>query len=245
MGTWTLESATPTIRDRNDVYGHIFAIKFRLKYTTSAVGPFAEMPRLEWKETITMAEPNAKTWWQYVGDQYQRNAGSPTFMAWTSRYVNAYFCVAKQKYEPDALTCLYDVQGQKLPSATLPQASSPKEQADAVRTYLKASGGILEVTVVDTPGIKKPEKPKPGQPAVLKDRLLLFDCGLRGMGKRTTAYQRLTVDGAKSEAQWFRECRVATGSPPLSTTGFAKVNPPPDVSVVKPFAANPQSGIYE
>jgi hypothetical protein len=197
------------------------------------------MPRLEWKETITMAEPKAKTWWQYVGDQYERNAGSPTFMTWPSRYVNAYYCVSKKKYAPDALTCLYDIQGQQIPSSALPQAPSPKEQADAVRSYLKANGGIMEVTVVDTPGIKKAT-----DAGVYKDRLLLFDCGLRGMGKRVTAYQRLTVDGSKPEAQWFRECRVAASSPPLSTTGLTKVNPPADVTVVKPFTGGPQSGIY-
>jgi len=240
MGTWSLVSATPTIRDRNDVFGNFFAVKFRLKYTSSAIGLFSETPRLEWKESITLAEPNARTWWQYVGDQYQRNAGSRTFMTWTSRYVNAYDCVSRKKYGPDALTCLYDPKGQPLPSSALPKAASPKDQADAVRAYLKANGGIMEVTVVDTPGINKPSDPK-----VFKDRLLTFDCGLRGMGARVTAYQRLTVDGSKPEAQWLRDCRVGTSSPALSTTGLTKVNPPADVTVVKPFSAAPQSGIYE
>ena len=47
MGQWSLVTETPSIRDRNDVYGHHFAITFKLKYTASMMGSFIESPVLE------------------------------------------------------------------------------------------------------------------------------------------------------------------------------------------------------
>ncbi len=240
MGNWTLLSATPDIRDRNDVYGHFFAMKFRFKYSSSVMGGFTEMPRLEWKETITMIEKNAGTWWQFVGDQYARNPGSMTFGTWTSRYVYAYYCVRDGQYTPDATNCLFDTQGRQLPKTTFPKLNTAKEQADAVRGYLKSKGGIMTVTVVDKPGINKPT-----ETTVHKNRILTFDCGLRGMGARVAAVQHLTVDGSLPEGQWFRECKVGSISRPFSTTGFKKVEPPADVTILKPFVGGVVSGTYE
>lgn len=240
MGSWKCLSVTPSILDRNDVFGHFFAVEFKLQYTPSTFGMFAEMPRLEWKETITMVEQRAGTWWQYIGDQFARNPGSMTFMSWTSRYIWAYHNVCGGKYDAKDIDCLYDKLGNPLPDNTFPELSEPKAQADAVRSYLKNQGGIMRVTVVDKPGINKPM----ANPTVLKDRVLTFDCGLKGLGPRVNAVQHLIVDGAASEATWHRECRVGGVAPPLQTAGLNRVSPPADVSIVKPFTDDANSGMY-
>lgn len=243
MGSWTLVSTRPDIRDRNDVYGHYFAVKFKLKYSTSLIGSFSEMPRLEWKETITMVEPTKGTWWQFVGDQYERNPSSQTFITWTSRYKNAYHCVRRQLYgNPDELCILYDKHGNRLPPDTFPRGMAQQgEQAELVRNYLKAHGGIMEVTVVDKPGINKPQV---GQ-AVDKHRILTFDCGLRGLGMRVTAYQDLKVSSSVPEDQWKRQCVLGSISTPFSTAGLTKVQPPPDVLIVKAFSGGAHDGLYQ
>jgi hypothetical protein len=252
MAMWSVVSVTPSIRDRNDVYGHYFAVEFRLKYAPSLVGSFTEMPRLEWNETITMIERDAGspppftwvpgsptfftagtsgTWWQYVGDQYARNPGSPTFSTWVSRYINAYYAVRDGSYGADDPNCLYDSNGRQLPRNTFGQLGTDQERADAVRTYLRRHGGIMKVIVVDKPGINKP---RPGRLAH-KERILTFDCGLRGAGPRVSAVQHLTVDSSVGEGQWFRECKIGGSSRPFSTAGMQQVQPPPEVTIVKPL----------
>lgn len=239
MGSWTLVSATPSIRDRNDVYGHYFSVDFRVKYSSSKFGSFTEMPTLEWKETITMIEQNAGTWWQFIGDQYERNPCSMTFTSWVSRYIYAYYSVRDGKYGADDTNCLYDKHGAQLPKTTFGRLDSAKDQANAVRSYLKSNGGIMKVIVVDKPGINKPK-----EVTAHKNRILTFDCGLKGGGARVAAVQHLTVDGSKPEAQWFRECKLTSISNPFNTTGLTKVNPPPDVTIVKPFTGGAHNGTY-
>lgn len=239
MGMWTLMSARPDIRPRNDVYGHYFAVKFKLKYSPSLMGSFAEMPRLEWKETITMIESRAGTWWQHVVDQYARDPNSQTFISWVSRYSWAHDAVRQQKYGPDDMVSFYDKNGNRLKRDDFPRIESSKEQADFVRNYLKKHGGIMEVLVVDKPGINKPT-----DTTTHKRRILTFDCGLRGAGIRVAAYQDLTVDGAQPETNWKRECVLQSISQPYSTMGLNKVQAPADVLVVKPFTGSAASGIY-
>ena len=252
MGMWSIVSMTTSIRNRNDVYGHFFAVAFRLRYTPSPVGPFTEMPRLEWNETITMIERDAGsptsvtagtsgTWWQYVGDQYARNPGSPTFFTWVSRYIYSYDAVRAGSYGADDPNCLYDHNGRQLPRDTFGPLGTDQERADAVRTYLQRHGGVMKVIVVDKPGINKPERGT--LPAVHKNRILTFDCGLRGFGPRVRAVQHLTVDSSVGEGQWFRECELGGTSRPFSTEGMRKVQPPPDVTNVKPRRVEP--GKYE
>lgn len=239
MGNWTLMSARPDIRPRNDVYGHYFAVKFKLKYSPSHFGSFAEMPRLEWKETITMIESRAGTWWQHVVDQYQRDPNSQTFISWVCRYSFAHDAVRQQKYGADDAVSLYDKNGGKIQRDAFPRLESSKDQADFVRNYLKKHGGIMDVMVVDKPGINKPT-----DTTILKRRILTFDCGLRGSGMRVAAYQDLTVDGALPETGWKRECVLQSISPPYSTTGLNRVQPPSDVLVVKPFTGSAAQGTY-
>jgi hypothetical protein len=223
------------------VYGHIFAVKFRLKYAPATFGDkFTEMPRLEWKETITMLEPGKAQWWEYIGDQFQRNPDSPTFITWTTRYKGAYYAARRTLYGADEPSCLYDKMGAPLPATALPQLNGKKEQADAVRSYLSKNGGIMTVTVIDTPGINKPT-----DGVTVKERILTFDCGLHGLSPRVSAIQHLKVDGSVPEANWFRDCTLSGISRPFATpTTWTKVAPPADVSVLKPFTGGAHEGSY-
>jgi hypothetical protein len=232
-------------------------VVFRLKYTPSRVpGPFTEMPRLEWKETITMIERDAGspppftwvpgsptfftagtsgTWWHYVGDQYARNPGSNTFRTWFERYIYAYDSVRGGLYGADQPNCLYDRNGRQLrPDALGRPVTHDKDMAYAVRTYLQLHGGIMKVVVIDKPGILRPKPDRVSH----KNRILTFDCGLRGAGPRVKAVQHLTVDSSVGEGQWFRECTLGRVSRPFSTAGLQQVQPPQDVTIVKPFPAS-------
>jgi len=240
MGKWTLLSATPDITDRNDLYGHYFQVTFRIKYSPSTFGSFVEMPRLEWKETITMVEKNANTWWQFIGDQYARCPNSPTFGFWKARYPTAYDSATKGLYGPNHKVRLYDRNGAQLARTALPRVNGSAEEANAVRSYLKNNGGIMEIDVQDTPAIQKPDGT---DRTIHKYRILTFDCGLAGGGPRVAAIQHLVVDATLPEGRWSRECKVGTVSRPFSTTGMNKINPPADVTALKPFMPSP--GAYQ
>jgi hypothetical protein len=237
---WIVQSVEPSIRPRNDVYGHFFAVKFKLQYV-SMIGSFVEMPRLEWKETITMVEQKKGQWWQFVMDQYDRNPHSPTFSTWVNRYIYAYDGVRRQQYATeDATNLLFNKNGQPLPPDTFPRLNTPKEKADAVRSYLKRHGGIMTVTVVDKPGINKPQAGS----GVHKNRILTFDCGLRGVGARVRAVQSLVVDASQPKSSWVRSCALTNAFPQARVGGLRKVTPPDDVSILKPFMGGAQQGTY-
>lgn len=241
MGSWTVLSATPGIRPRNDVYGHYFVVTFRLKCTSTLIGSMPEMPRLEWKETITMLEKRKGTWWQVEVDQYQRDPNSQTFVSWINRYNWAHNQVIGQRYGAAEPVKLYSESGSQLPATLFKRTTDAKTAANEVRDYLKSKGGILEVTVEDKPGINKPI----GIDATLhKHRILTFDCGVGKGGPRVKAYQTLIVDGALPEAQWRRSCEISPMSTPYSTMGMTKGIPPADVTIVKPFTGSAQHGTY-
>lgn len=236
MGQWSVMSATPSITDRNDVYGHYFAITFKLKYSPSMIGSFVESPILEWKETITMIERTKGTWWRAEFDQFGRLPDSPTFGQWTYRYVLAHTGVTTGNYSAMHPSKLYDKHGAQLPPKTFGKAASSKDAADQVRNYLKRHGGILTVEVKDSPGINKPD-----DATTDKERILTFDCGLKGVGPRVKAIQHLWVAG-KVEASWKRECTVGSISNPFQTHGLQQVPAPPDVTKVVPWRSSP--GLY-
>jgi hypothetical protein len=241
MGTWTLIGSTADIRPRDDVFGNFFAVTFRLKYQPSTFGGFTEMPRLQWKETITMVEERKREWWQHIVDQYERDPNSQTFFTWTHRYTLAHYAVRQQKYGPDDTVKLFSLNQQQLPAATFGRAANPKEEADQVRSYLKSKGGIMHLTVVDKPGINRPDA---SDTAFHKHRILTFDCGIGPGGTRIKAYQQLIVDGAKPPAEWRRQCEVSSFSTPFSTAGMTRVQPPADVMMVKAFTGGAHDGTY-
>lgn len=241
MGSWTVMSAIPSIRLRNDVFGNYFVVTFKLKYKPTLFGSFTDTPRLEWKETITMLEKRKGTWWHIEVDQYQRDPNSQTFISWLNRYNWAHNQVIGQRYGANEPVKLYNEKGGHLPATTFKKTSDAKTAANEVRDYLKTKGGTLEIAVEDKPGINKPK----GIDATFhKHRILTFDCGVGPGGPRVKAYQTLIVDGAVPEAQWRRDCDLSSFSSPFSTTGLTKGLPPADVSIVKQFAGGAHVGTY-
>lgn len=239
MGHWTLQSATPSILNRDvEVYGHYFSITFRLKYSPSMMGSFTETPAFEWKETITMIERTKGTWWSAEFDQFQRLPDSPTFYNWTNRYILAHSAAVALDYSDSQPSCLYDKNGNRLPANTFTRANTQKDAADQVRNYLKKNGGVMVVTVTDKPGIMRPT-----DATVDKLRILTFDCGLQGMGNRITAIQQLKVVGV-NDANWTRSCTTDLISQPFQTQGLNQVNAPADVTRVTPFGGGPHDGTY-
>ncbi|GDX52930.1 hypothetical protein LBMAG27_19770 [Bacteroidota bacterium] len=241
MAHWSLENiSTAKISNRPDEYGNYFEITFTLKYHNNplGVGQFVEMPRLEWKETITMLEKNKKQWWTVEFDQYERNPASKTYNNCRYRYKQTYYCVMGGDISTPGITKLKSKNGTKIPTDTFPKGKENGEAANIVRDYLKRNGGILEFTIKDTPAILRPKTPDDH-----KERFLTFDCGIQGLGSRVIAYQHLIVDGSKPESAWYRDCK--TGQPPgYKITGLTKVSAPADVVINKPAPTNAGVGDY-
>ncbi|MBX3231373.1 MAG: hypothetical protein KF837_28875 [Labilithrix sp.] len=214
---------------------------FRLKYTPSMMSSFKEMPALEWKEVITLLDHAKGEYWVYIGDQYRRCISSPTFATWTYRYIMAYESTKKgiAYDELQAPTILYDRNGRQVSKDALPTLNSSPEKAKAVRDYLKRNGGMMDCTVRDSPGI---QTPKVGDDTD-KERLLTFDCGLAGTGRRIYCWQYLKVSSATPQGAWVRQFQWNNGSPGLKMTGLKRVQPPANVSVVKPGGLG--AGQYE
>lgn len=245
MGQWTLMSARlGWVKERNDLYGHNFGVVFKLKYTKSLIGSFTEMPQLEWKETITMIEQRAGTWWQFIDDQYNRLPSSPTFLNWVNRYKNAFLYVRESPPDTEFnwTARFYDANGNKLKRDDFPRLNTDKEKADYVRTYLQKNGGIMEINAMDTPAISKNSVTA----LTHKNRILTFDCGLRGSSMRTKLYQHLIVDGSKGldGSGWYRKFEESSISPPFQTAGLRKIEPPTDVTKSGGFTGGPAQGTY-
>ncbi|PLZ00083.1 hypothetical protein CY652_22870 [Burkholderia sp. WAC0059] len=209
-------------------------IVFRLKYTPTLFGPFVETPVLEWKEVITLLDHAQGEYWVYVGDQYQRNMGSTTFGAWRSRYTSAY--EATKLRVTDTGSILMDKHGRQVKSDALPDipANDFAGRANAVRAYLKRNGGVLEVTVEDSPGLLKPGPDKTTE----KERILTFDCGFKGMGRRIYAWQYLKVNSNDPAHKWTREFKWDASCPGVKTSGLKRVQPPQNVSELRPWVAS-------
>lgn len=240
MGSWSLIGATPSVKDRDDVYGNFFSIRFKLKYTPSKFGKFKEMPLLEWKEVIFMKLHHDRTYWKHPVDQYQRDPRSKTFKLYVGRYRNWFDCVRTGAGGGGDLYSIKDLQGRPVPKDAFPRLSDSQKKAEFVRGYLQRYGGVVEILVNDSPAILTPT---PGD-GVDKERVLTFDCGFKGLGMRTFAYQYLHVRGAVGKAQWERKCEVSRVSVPMSVPdGYREVPAPQKVSAVKPFGAQ-TSGDY-
>jgi len=237
MGSWAFRGATPQVSDRNDKYGKNFGIVFKLAYTPSKFGSFTEIPKLEWKEVILMLNHHDGTYWKHEVDQYKRNPRSLTFISWIARYKNCYFAVRTGN---TPATKFFNAQGGVIPRDSFPQGLDYQAAADCVRKYLKSHGGIMEILVNDTPAIGKPAMNE----HIHKERTLTFDCGFKGMGPRTYAYQYLDVIGGQPENTWTRRCEVSSISAPMRIPpGYRMVPAPADVVEIKPFGSQ-QKGDY-
>lgn len=241
MGTWTVISMDPRIERQTTLYGHVFTVVFFLKYTPSGAfrDEWKEMPTLEWGEVISMYRRDQGTYWEYVGDQYNRNPKSPTFGNWTYRYTRAYDSIAFKTYGKASSIHLFDKNGGQIKQNMFTETSAPKQKKiNDIRRYLQRKGGILRIPVRDIPAINKP---RAGE-NIHKERLLRFDCGLKGFSMRVRAYQYLEVNSALPQSQWKQEFRLGVSSHRISTTGLRKVAVPNNVSIPKPARTNEKIG---
>ena len=223
MGQWRLQNAQLSISDMTgNVLGHNWRVTFKLKYTPTTFGRYQELPRLEWKESIKLLDRGKGEFWEFQADQYARHPGSLTFFMWRNRYNVAYQFVRDSSGQHDIR--LYAANGEKIPSKTFGKASSASEKTKIVIDYLKKHGGILEATVHDKPSIGL------NSANVHKERLLTFDCGLRGMGRRFVVYQYLNVDKGQPRTRWTSACKQGVFCLNLNTQGLRRVGPSHDVT---------------
>lgn len=229
MGTWALQSVTATCSDfeTSELYGTNFIATYRLKYSSSLVGSYQEPPRLDWHETIMMNEHHKAQTWVFVANMYAHNPLSKTLEIWAKRYIEAYNAAKGIAFAGKGHAKLFDKKGVAVPGDKLPAKTEAAGKADAVRSYLKSNGGILEIKIHDIPSINKP---KVGEAATHKERLLLFNVGVEGGGTHVKAYQHLIVNSAQPASAWTRRHGMGWTVSGLKTSGLAKVAPPAQVS---------------
>ena len=242
MAYWTVNVTVPQWQPINDPgYGTTFPVRFNLTYHQSGFGAFKEMPTLEWKETITLIDRNAGTYWQYVVDQYARLPDSMTLRSWPNRYPNLYDAVW-YRLMGNQPTVLKGKRGEILDKHLFgPRLiHNSGQKADAVRNYLKRNGGQCEIEIIDRPSILRPQNGN----TVKKERLLTFDCGLRGLGPRVRGYQHVVVDSDRPEHEWTRTVEYSTITPPFSLSGLHRIEPPDDVRRTEHRPASAIEGYY-
>jgi hypothetical protein len=231
MGNWTLESLhTDSTPMNGGVFGTNFHATFLMRYTTSTFGLYQETPQLDWHETIMMNEYHKQQCWVFDTNMYTHNPGSNTLVIWARRYIEAYRTAGnlgsmiKGKSQLTTSTGA-DVTIQDL-GANLTDSA---QQADAVRSYLKRKGGCLVIAIHDIPGIHAPTGTDH------KERLLLFNIGVLGVGVRRRAEQYLNVQAGVHPVNWQREfSNIGWTRTRLNTTGLQTVPPPPAVALGKP-----------
>ena len=226
MGNWTLlgVSGNTTPLDQGELFGHNVYVSFRLKYSSSAFGSFKESPSLNWHERFMMKMHHKGEWWEFEKNMFEHKPGSPTFGGWVKRYVLAYDSAAgKYNALVKGSSTLFDKnQRQVRVDALGKNLNTDAEKADAVRSYLKRHGGIMDVKVHDIPGINS-------RPNEHNERLLIFNCGLIGCGGGFMGEQYLNMNTSQPKGNWTRSFRIGGGHT-WSTHGLRKIMTPAGVS---------------
>ena len=229
---WTLQSVNATCSDfeTGELFGTNFVATYRLQYNSSTFGSYKETPRLDWHETIMMNEHHKAESWVFDTNMYTHNPLSKTLEIWPKRYVESYAAANGQPFSGKGHVKLFDKNGATVSAKALGTKTEVTAKAEAVRSYLKSNGGIFEIKIHDIPSINKP---RTGEAATHKERLLLFNVGVEEMGLKVQAYQYLIVNSAVPQAQWTRKHGLGWGVSGLKTSGLKKVAAPPGVSNVR------------
>ena len=242
MGTWSVISAVGrhTLLDTATNFGVNFYVTFRIKYAPATFGSFTEPPKLAWDEVIQFNDYKDKERWQFIGNMYTHKPGSPTVGVWAQRYFRAY-CHAHNTPHPDqpmwkGHSKLFDKHGIAVTAAALGTHVGVTLQNKAVQKYLEKHGGILEIEVHDIPSFVKPT----GATVYDQERLLIFNCGVTGMGPRVKAYQHLIQDTTQPAHTWTNTFRMGGSPPGLKTTGLKEVQ---NGAVCQPNLNLPTGGI--
>jgi len=224
-------------------FGHDFKVTIRMQYNVSRLGTrFTEPPPLAWDEIIQFNNYGDSTRWEFVGNMYKHKPGSPTVCVWGQRYFRAYLNAHNKPYVGFGSTAkgyskLYDAKSRQLvPGSALGNHQDTASQNKAVQDYLKKHGGILEIQVHDIPSVGAT-----AGKAKNVERLLIFNCGVEGMGPRVKAWQHIQVDSSKPQSAWKRNFQMNVPAPGLKTSGlkvvtdYAQVpNPAPASGAVFP-----------
>ena len=242
MANWSVISAVGRFVVLNNAtnFGTEFFVTFRIKYTPSLIGSFVEPPHLAWDEIIMFNDYTDMTRWEFVGNMYTHKPASPTVGVWAQRYFRAY-CHAHGTPHPDqgrwkGHSKLFDKNGTAVKGSALGTHTGVDKQNKAVQNYLKKHGGILEIEVHDIPSFVKPT----GGKVYDQERVLVFNCGVTGMGPRVAAYQHLKMDSTQPATSWTNTFHIGGTAPGLKTTGLKMTQ---NLGVSTPVPALPAGGI--
>lgn len=161
---------------------------------------------------------------------YALKPASKTLVVWARRYWEAYCRAAGGTCEElmKGSSRLRAKDGKPVALSELGAGrTKPEDQVKAVREYLKANGGFLDIEIHDIPSISLPLAPTEST-----ERLLTFNVGVEGNNNnRVRAVQYLKVDATKPKAQWVQSFKVGAGQVhPWVITGLTKVAAPANLT---------------
>ncbi len=208
-------------------FGTNWYVTFTIKYTTALIGGFSEPPNMEWNEVIMNVDFEKKEYWDLSGDFYTQKPESPTMAVWAQRYFRASLHAHNLPFRNSFGTQkghskLFDKKGAPVTAKMLGTHVGEPAQNKAVQDYLKKHDGILEIQVHDIPNILKAG---PGKQKNL-ERVLIFDCGVTGIGPRVKAFQHIKMDSTKPPQTWTYTFQTTGLAPGVKTSGMKKVADP-------------------
>src|SRR5208282_4429032 len=208
-------------------FGTNWYVTFRLKYTATLMGSFVEPPKMAWDEIILFNDYAKGERWEFEGNMYTQKPDSPTMAVWAQRYFRAYLDAHNQAFRDSfgkqkGHSKLFDKKGNPVDGRALGTHAGGKAQNKAVQDYLKKNGGILEIEVHDIPNVLKPGAGKVKN----VERVLVFNCGVTGLGPRVKAWQYIRMDSTQPETSWTYKFETAGSAPGLKTTGLKVIADP-------------------
>lgn len=237
LGRWKLEKlelSHSALKSRESE-GHDLKVRLVLSYKgrwlDKVRGRMEEPPALTWDESIHVNDLEKKESWQFNVNMYEHNPSSRTLEAWPRRYIEAYNTAAGQPGLQRGSVRLLDVNDSPVSIAKLGEGVEGNEnKANAVRSYLIASGGKLEFEIHDVPSIVLRENTH-------KERLLQISIGLQGAQGRALFSQYLLVDNTHGEVR--RESTVNAEYIRMDRAGLVKVEAPSIVRTPRAYIRMP------
>lgn len=181
-------------------------MNIRIKDTPSLIGAFPEPPILVWDETILVINHDVGSAGSSLATCTSMNPAAPPWPCGGSA-IPGRTCTPKARLTspttPKGYSKLFDKNGAPVQGAALGAHADKNAPNKAIQDYLKRNGGILKIEVYDIPGIAV-------QPGKTKDieRVLIFNCGVKGMGPRVKTWQHLKVNSGQPRTAWYRRCQM-------------------------------------